>query len=149
MESLRLQEFMSWGVEFEKKACDRRNIVARPAGFGQNSCNRRNPMQIAVHSVADLGLAVRAVRRASDVRLDDFAATAGVSKQFASDVERGKPSVQLGLVLALLSELGIPLVLDIPSFAEPELAALRSKGVRPPRTRTVSASGSVARSTKR
>ena len=59
----------------------------------------------------------------SDVRLDDFAATAGVSKQqFASDVERGKPGVQLGLALRLLSELGIPIMLDIPSSAEPELA---------------------------
>ena len=94
-------------------------------------------MQIAIHSVADLGLAVRAVRRSSDVRLDDFAATAGVSKQFASDVERGKPSVQLGLVLKLLGELGIPITLDIPRSAEPELAALRLKGVRPPRSRGV------------
>ena len=93
-------------------------------------------MQIAIHSVGDLGLAVRAVRRSSDVRLDDFAATAGVSKQFASDVERGKPGVRLDLVLKLLDELGIPLTLDIPRSAEPELAALRLKGVRPARART-------------
>jgi transcriptional regulator with XRE-family HTH domain len=106
-------------------------------------------MQIAIHSVADLGLAVRAVRRASDVRLDDFAATARVSKQFASDVERGKPGVQLGLVLKLLSELGIPITLDIPNSAEPELAALRRKGVRPPRARTAAASGSGSTSSKR
>jgi len=30
-----------------------------------------------------------------------------VSKQFAADVERRKPTVQLGLVLKLLSEAGI------------------------------------------
>lgn len=106
-------------------------------------------MQIAIRSVADLGLAVRAVRRASAVRLDDFAATARVSKQFASDVERGKPGVQLGLVLKLLSELGIPITLDIPSSAEPELAALRRKGVRPPRARTVATAGSGAPPSKR
>ncbi len=106
-------------------------------------------MQIVIHSVAELGLAVRAVRRTSDVRLDDFAATAGVSKQFASDVERGKPSVQLGLALKLLSELGIPIMLDIPSSAESELANLRLKGVRPPRARTVAASGRGATSSKR
>jgi len=107
-------------------------------------------MQIAIHSVADLGLAVRAVRRASDVRLDDFAATAHVSKQFASDVERGKPGVQLGLVLRLLSELGIPIMLDIPSSAEPELTALRLKGVRPPRARTAAAApGTSATPSKR
>jgi len=97
-------------------------------------------MHIAIHSVADLGLAVRAVRRSSDVRLDDLAATAGVSKQFASDVERGKPSVQLGLVLKLLGEMGIPITLHIPRSAESELAALRLKGVRPPRARTVAGS---------
>ena len=79
-------------------------------------------MQIPIHSSAELGLVLRAVRRSSKVRLDDFAATAGVSKQFATDVEYGKPTV--------------PLVLDIPQAAEHELAALRLKGgVRSPRQR--------------
>jgi hypothetical protein len=58
-----------------------------------------------------------------------------VSKQFASDVEHGKTTVQLGLVLKLLLELGVPLTLDIPKDAEGELAAQRVKGVRPPRKR--------------
>jgi transcriptional regulator with XRE-family HTH domain len=92
-------------------------------------------MHIVVRSVTDLALSVRAVRRASKVRLDDLAATAGVSKQFASDVEHGKPTVQLALVLKLLSELGIPLILDIPSDAERELTAQRLKGVRPVKKR--------------
>ncbi len=85
-------------------------------------------MQITIHSVADLGLALRAVRRSSKVRLDDLAGTAKVSKQFASDVEHGKPTVQLGLVLKLLSELGVPLMLDVPKEAEQELVALQLKG---------------------
>jgi transcriptional regulator with XRE-family HTH domain len=88
-------------------------------------------MQISIQSVSDLGLVVRSVRRTSKIRLDDLAATAGVSKQFASDVEHGKPTVQLGLVLKLLSELGVPLTLDIPENVEKELAQQRSKGVRP------------------
>jgi transcriptional regulator with XRE-family HTH domain len=92
-------------------------------------------MQVPINSVTDLALAVRAVRRASNVRLDDLAAMAGVSKQFASDVERGKPTVQLGLVLRMLSELGVPLKLDIPKDAEGELAMQRVKGVRPPKGR--------------
>ncbi len=74
---------------------------------------------------------MRSVRRGSKVRLDDLAATAGVSKQFASDVEHGKPTVQLGRVLKLLSELGVPLELDIPEDAEKELINQCSKGVRP------------------
>ena len=93
-------------------------------------------MQVTINSVADLGLVVRSVRRASDVRLDDLAATAGVSKQFATDVEHGKPTVQLGLVLKLLSELGVPFKVDIPRNAEHELTVLRLKGgVRPSRKR--------------
>ncbi len=85
-------------------------------------------MQITIHSVSDLGLALRAVRRSSKVRLDDLAGMAGVSKQFASDVEHGKSTVQLGLVLKLLCELGVPLTLDVPKEAEPELVTLRLKG---------------------
>lgn len=85
-------------------------------------------MQITIHSVADLGLALRAVRRSSKVRLDDLAGMARVSKQFASDVEHGKPTVQLGLVLKLLSELGVPIKLDVPKEAELELVTLRLKG---------------------
>lgn len=102
-------------------------------------------MQVTIQSVAELGLVVRAVRRSSSVRLDDFASTAGVSKQFASDVEHGKPTVRLGLVIKLLAELGVQLTLDIPREAELELAALRSKGgVRLPKTRTVAAKGAKA-----
>jgi len=92
-------------------------------------------MQVTIHSTTDLASVVRAVRRASKVRLDDLAAIAGVSKQFVSDVEHGKPTVRLGLVLKVLLELGVPLTLDIPKDAERELAAQRVKGVRPPRKR--------------
>jgi transcriptional regulator with XRE-family HTH domain len=88
-------------------------------------------MQITISSVADLGLVVRAVRRSSKVRLDDLAATSKVSKQFASDVEYGKPGVRMGLVLQLLAELGIPVKLDIPEEAERELLALREKKSKP------------------
>lgn len=38
------------------------------------------------------GLAMRAVRPSSHVRIDDLSATAGVSKQFISDVEHCKPT---------------------------------------------------------
>lgn len=82
-------------------------------------------MRIAIRSPADLGLAIRAVRRASHVRIDDLAATAGVSKQFTSDVEHGKPTMQFGLVLKLLAEIGVPLEVDIPEEAARALATLR------------------------
>jgi len=82
-------------------------------------------MRIPIRSAADLGLAIRAVRRHSRVRIDDLAATAGVSKQFTQDVEHGKPTIQFGRMLKVLAELGIPLELDIPDEAAPALAALK------------------------
>lgn len=83
-------------------------------------------MRVPIQSVNDLGLAVRAVRRHSRVRIDDLAGTAGVSKQFTQDVEHGKPTVQFGRVLKLLAELGIPLEVDIPDEAAHALATLRT-----------------------
>lgn len=85
-------------------------------------------MHITIQSVADLGLALRAARKSTKVRLDDLADMAGVSKQFVSDVEYGKSTVQLGLVLKLLSEMGLPLKLDLPDAAAPALEALQAKG---------------------
>ena len=83
-------------------------------------------MRISIQSTVDLGLAIRAVRRHSHVRIDDLAATAGVSKQFTQDVEHGKPTVQFGRVLKVLAELGLPLELDIPDDAAQALATLRA-----------------------
>lgn len=39
-----------------------------------------------------------------------FAAEVGVSRKWLSEVENGKPTVELGLVLAVLRELGFDLV---------------------------------------
>ena len=88
-------------------------------------------MKLVIKTAADLGLAIRAVRRGSGVRLDDLAGTAGLSKQFVADVEHGKETVQLGLVLKALAELGLPLTLTIPDEAHDELLALRRKGLSP------------------
>ncbi len=84
-------------------------------------------MQIPIHSVKDLGLALRAVRRNQKVRLEDMAALTGVSKQFASDVELGKDTVRLGLVLKVLGEMGLRISVDIPEQSAAELARLQVK----------------------
>lgn len=84
-------------------------------------------MQLPINSVADLGLALRAVRRTSKLRLDDMASTSGVSKQFASDVELGKETVRMGLVFKVLSEMGLKLSVDIPDQSHPQLALLQGK----------------------
>lgn len=84
-------------------------------------------MQIPIHSVADLGQALRAVRRSSKVRLDDMAATVGVSKQFASDLELGKETVRMGLVFKVLAEMGLKLSVDIPDASSTQLKLLQGK----------------------
>lgn len=89
-------------------------------------------MQLPINSVADIGLALRAVRRSSKLRLDDMAATSGVSKQFASDVELGKETVRMGLVFKLLDEMGLKLSVDIPDQVGPELERLRGKSATGP-----------------
>ncbi len=103
-------------------------------------------MQIPINTPAELGLVVRAARKAQRLRLDDAAAFAGVGAVFAGDVERGKPSVQLGRVLKLIAQLGLHLVVDAPDAAAPILSALRERGVRPRSKRSTAASRSVKKS---
>jgi transcriptional regulator with XRE-family HTH domain len=79
-----------------------------------------------ISSPEDLGLLIRAVRKSTNVRQDDLSAVAGVSRQFAIDVERGKPTAQFGRVLLLLKELGITLTVDIPDEAAETLEKLRT-----------------------
>ena len=88
-------------------------------------------MLIPITTVADLGLLLRATRKTQGVRLDDAAGSAGVGVVFAGEVERGKDSVQLGLVLKLLDEAGLQLKVDFPENVLPMLRQLQEKGVRP------------------
>lgn len=92
-------------------------------------------MRVRIDSPAELGLVVRAARRAQGLRLDDAAAFAGVGYVFAGDVEHGKETVQLGRVLKLLKQLGLVLVVDAPDAAAEELARLRARGLRERRKR--------------
>lgn len=85
-------------------------------------------MQVTISSVSELGEVIRSVRKTSNVRIDDAASMTGVSKQFASDVEHGKPTVEMGRVLLLLQALGIELRADIPAEAMKALLDLRKAG---------------------
>jgi transcriptional regulator with XRE-family HTH domain len=88
-------------------------------------------MQIPIASVAELGIAIRAVRKTQGLRLDDTAGSAGVGHVFLREVERGKETVQFGRVLQVLDELGIRLSMDIPDEAQARWEALRQKGLKP------------------
>jgi HTH-type transcriptional regulator / antitoxin HipB len=63
---------------------------------------------------ADLGAALRAARRARNLRLEDVALGAGVGVRFLSELERGKPSVRLAETLRVAASLGLELLLVDP-----------------------------------
>jgi y4mF family transcriptional regulator len=54
----------------------------------------------------EIGIIVRRTRLAQGLRQDQLAAAAGVGVRFLVELERGKPTVQLGKVLAVLAALG-------------------------------------------
>lgn len=75
-------------------------------------------MQIPLTSVQSAGVAIRTLRKRAGIRIDDFALTAGVSKQFMTDLENGKTTVQMGMVLGLLQRLGVRVNLELPDDAK-------------------------------
>jgi y4mF family transcriptional regulator len=56
-----------------------------------------------------IGKIVREERKALGLRQSELAAASGVGVRFLVDLERGKPTVQLGRVLAVLAALGCSL----------------------------------------
>jgi transcriptional regulator with XRE-family HTH domain len=74
-------------------------------------------MKIPHTTVEDAGIVIRALRKRSGIRIDDFALTAKVSKQFMSDLEGGRPTVQMGRVLAMLQSMGVRMSLEVPDAA--------------------------------
>lgn len=59
-----------------------------------------------LESPAQVGAALRARRRQLKLTQLDLAELSGVSVRFLSDLERGKPSVHLGMVMAVAQTLG-------------------------------------------
>ena len=59
----------------------------------------------------ELGALVRAVRREAGIDQVKAAGLAGVGTRFLGDVERGKPTLRLGLVLQVLERLGLELTI--------------------------------------
>lgn len=60
-----------------------------------------------IQGVEDLGLLVRLQRKAQGATQADFAALCGVGTRFISELENGKPTVELGKVLQVLQCLGL------------------------------------------
>ncbi|HZE45511.1 MAG TPA: helix-turn-helix transcriptional regulator [Xanthobacteraceae bacterium] len=62
-------------------------------------------------SAADIGRAVRAARKAMGMTQQRFADLAGVGRRFLSELEGGKPTLEIDRVLAVCAAAGIDLVL--------------------------------------
>jgi HTH-type transcriptional regulator/antitoxin HipB len=69
------------------------------------STPRRTPTRIK--SSIDLGNVIRDARKRTDLDQETTADLIGVGPRFLGEVERGKPSARLGLVLKVLERLGL------------------------------------------
>jgi HTH-type transcriptional regulator / antitoxin HipB len=72
-----------------------------------NSETRRTPNSEAIRNAKELGRLVRQMRLEAGMDQATAAGLAGVGIRFLGDVERGKPTTRLGLVLQLLERLGL------------------------------------------
>ena len=62
------------------------------------------------NDVADLGQAIRAVRKKRGLTQQNFADLAGVGRRFLSELEKGKPTLEIGRVMKVASAAGIQLM---------------------------------------
>ena len=62
-----------------------------------------------VETAEDLGQAIRARRKVARLTQRDAAALAGVGTRFLSELERGKPTSEIGKILTVLQMLGLEL----------------------------------------
>lgn len=61
---------------------------------------------MTIKEIGEIGAIVRQARLAQGLRQDQLAAAAGVGVRFLVELERGKPTVRLVKVLAVLDALG-------------------------------------------
>jgi transcriptional regulator with XRE-family HTH domain len=74
-------------------------------------------MKIELVDAHDIGVAVRAARKAQRLRQDDAAGSIGVSESFLGKVEKGAESVHWGKLFQVLEGLGVRVSVDIPDAA--------------------------------
>jgi HTH-type transcriptional regulator/antitoxin HipB len=65
-------------------------------------------------SAQDIGQMIKKARKILGLRQQDIAFVSGTGIRFIVDLERGKPTCQLGKVLHVMSMLGIQLGIKLP-----------------------------------
>lgn len=74
-------------------------------------------MESAFISSQSFGAAVRRARKARGLRQEDVAMASGVGLRFISELERGKPTVQLDRALRVARAVGLRVVAEDESHA--------------------------------
>lgn len=64
---------------------------------------------MTIDNASDFGQAIRTARKEAGLSQVQLARRCNCSQRFVSEVERGKPTAELGRALRLLAELGVPL----------------------------------------
>ena len=71
--------------------------------------NSRSGQLLTVSDTATIGSAIRQARKAHGLTQSQLAGLAGTGLRFVSELERGKPNVNLHKILAVLAVLGLRL----------------------------------------
>lgn len=82
-------------------------------------------------NVTAIGAIIRDERKVLGLRQDELAAASGVGLRFLVELERGKPTVQMGKVLDVLAALGCDLQIlgpDGDAIVPPSSASSRGSG---------------------
>lgn len=71
-----------------------------------------------IKTAKEIGLLVREQRKSRGWTQDIFAQKLGVSRLWVVQMEQGKSTAQIGLVLRALNELGLPMQIDLAPKAD-------------------------------
>ena len=65
-----------------------------------------------ISTAAELGQTIRAARKAAGMSQTELAQASGCSQRFVSQLERGKPTAELGKALNVMTALGLDIVVS-------------------------------------
>ena len=80
-----------------------------------------------IRRAADVGALIRDRRKAAGLTQGDLAAKLGTSQRWISELERGKPTAELEMVLRTVNALGLSLTADTTQPTAPDTAAPKGK----------------------
>ncbi|WXL25861.1 helix-turn-helix domain-containing protein [Ectopseudomonas mendocina] len=78
-------------------------------------------MKFEIDSAEQMGMLIRASRKAMQLRQDDAAGVLGVSENFLGKVERGGETVQWGKLLQVMQGLGLTVSVEAPAILADEI----------------------------